>query len=227
MYHDRPARGHHRSQGTRRPARLRGRARRHDRLDQPVELHRTGLAGTRPPATEPHGRGALHRPRPLQGRERQPRARARRRARRHASPTGSGTRSGPATSSRASAATSSWCCATTSRGIEAVSALAERLLAASREPISLTTDEVFVTASIGIAVSDPTATRPPRRSSATPTPRCTRPRTTGAPGRRVRGRPPRIGHDHAANGNGPAPRARTRRARRALPADRHAPRPAG
>ncbi len=40
-------------------------------------------------------------------------------------------------------------------GVEAVSALAERLLAAVAEPITLTTDEVFVTASIGIAVSDP------------------------------------------------------------------------
>lgn len=40
-------------------------------------------------------------------------------------------------------------------GVESVSALAERLLAAVAEPITLTTDEVFVTASIGIAVSDP------------------------------------------------------------------------
>src|SRR5436190_11526409 len=36
--------------------------------------------------------------------------------------------------------------------IKAVSSLAERLLAAVAEPIALTTDEVFVTASIGIAV---------------------------------------------------------------------------
>jgi diguanylate cyclase (GGDEF)-like protein/PAS domain S-box-containing protein len=43
-------------------------------------------------------------------------------------------------------------------GAEAVAALAERLLAAVAEPISLTTDEVFVTASIGIAVSDDDAT---------------------------------------------------------------------
>ncbi len=43
-------------------------------------------------------------------------------------------------------------------GAEAVSALAERLLAAVAEPITLTTDEVFVTASIGIAVSDAEST---------------------------------------------------------------------
>ena len=37
--------------------------------------------------------------------------------------------------------------------VEAVEALAERLLDAVAEPVSLTTDEVFVTASIGIALS--------------------------------------------------------------------------
>jgi diguanylate cyclase (GGDEF)-like protein/PAS domain S-box-containing protein len=39
-------------------------------------------------------------------------------------------------------------------GVESASSLAQRLLAAVAEPIALTTDEVFVTASIGIAVSD-------------------------------------------------------------------------
>jgi diguanylate cyclase (GGDEF)-like protein/PAS domain S-box-containing protein len=43
-------------------------------------------------------------------------------------------------------------------GTDAVAALAERLLAAVAEPIALTTDEVFVTASIGIALSDDDAT---------------------------------------------------------------------
>jgi diguanylate cyclase (GGDEF)-like protein/PAS domain S-box-containing protein len=38
--------------------------------------------------------------------------------------------------------------------VESVSGLAQRLLAAVAEPVALTTDEVFVTASIGIAVSD-------------------------------------------------------------------------
>jgi len=38
--------------------------------------------------------------------------------------------------------------------VESVSGLAQRLLAAVAEPIALTTDEVFVTASIGIAISD-------------------------------------------------------------------------
>jgi diguanylate cyclase (GGDEF)-like protein/PAS domain S-box-containing protein len=42
--------------------------------------------------------------------------------------------------------------------VDSVSALAERLLRAVAEPISLTSDEVFVTASIGIAVSAPEET---------------------------------------------------------------------
>jgi diguanylate cyclase (GGDEF)-like protein/PAS domain S-box-containing protein len=43
-------------------------------------------------------------------------------------------------------------------GLEGVTALADRLLATVADPISLTTDEVFVTASIGIAVTSGDAT---------------------------------------------------------------------
>ena len=60
------------------------------------------------------GRGAVHRPRPLQGRERQPRARGRRRARDHRRAAAPQHAAARATSSPASAATSSSCSATTS-----------------------------------------------------------------------------------------------------------------
>ncbi len=79
---DRPAGGHHRSQGARRPAGPRRRARRDDRAPQPRQLHAARRVALLEESTDTQGRGAVHRPRPLQDDQRQPGPRARRRARR-------------------------------------------------------------------------------------------------------------------------------------------------
>ena len=128
---DRPDRRHHRAQSVQRPAEIRSRARRHDRPAEPLELHRAGhrgAGGERVARTS--RRRALHRPRPLQDHQRQPRATRPATTCSPPSRNACGTRCAPATSSRASVATSSSCSARMCWG----SAPCRRSLSASSRP---------------------------------------------------------------------------------------------
>ena len=168
------------------------------------------------------GRGAVHRPRPVQERERQRRSRRRRRAARCRSRAGSSRCCGPATRWRASAATSSRSSATTSRprlrrdrAIE----IAERLLETVAEPFVVGGAQTFVSASVGIALGDrrgtPRGAAPRRRRRDVP-----REGVGSRPRRGVRRDDARPGRRPPHDRERPAPRARARRAAAVLPAGR-------
>ena len=125
-------------------------------------------------------RGAVPRPRPLQGGERQPRPRRRRPAAgRGGRPAERGDAARP-TSSPASAATSSRSSATTSPARRPPSSIAERIAEAIARPVALDGGRgVRDREHRHRAVRRRRATRP-RRCCATPTPRCTAPRSAGA-----------------------------------------------
>ena len=151
---DRPDRGHQRAQGVQRPAQVRGRARRDDGPAEPRQLHgprrRHARIGSGIGAA---GRGAVHRPRPLQDHQRQPRPRGRRRPAQHRRATAAARAATrrpprPVRRRRVRAALHQ------PRGTRAITTIAERLLAAVAEPILIGNDEVFVTASIGIAIAN-------------------------------------------------------------------------
>ena len=82
--HDRAGRRHHRAQGDRRAAGPPGDSRPADRAPEPHPVHRASPSHHgQAVAAPPPGRGAVPRPRQLQGHQRQPRPRRRRPAARH------------------------------------------------------------------------------------------------------------------------------------------------
>ena len=157
--------------------------------------------------------------RPLQGRERQPRFRSRRRtARDRGEPLERGS-CAPATAWRASAATSSQSCATTSPSVDDVLTLAHRLRAMFDQPFVLGDDEVSLGASVGVVVSEACGRHARRGCCATPTSRSSRRRSSAGVASNCSTTPMRDPRRASARDRElAAPRAGAGRVPRALPA---------
>ena len=138
------------------------------------------------PAHAQRGRGAVPRPRPLQERQRQPGSRRRRRAADRRSRAGWSRCSGRATRWRASAATSSPSCARTCRPRRRATKRSRSPTGCSPrspQPFIVRGTETFVSASVGIALA--TGEERPKSCCATPTRRCTTPRSRAEAASRV------------------------------------------
>ena len=123
-------------------------------LPNRTAVPRPPRVGARPPRAQPHHhRGAVPRPRPLQGRERQPRPQLRRPHPGHRRRAALERSSGPATPWRASAATSSRSCATGSSTPSEAVDIAERIRAGLATALEVGRAELHQTVSIGIAVA--------------------------------------------------------------------------
>ncbi len=103
-------------------------------------------------ALRPQVRRAVHRPRPLQGHQRHARPRGRRRAAARDGARVCASACARATSWRASAATSSWCCCRRSTIRAQAAAVARNILTVVMKPVVILGQECRVTASVGICL---------------------------------------------------------------------------